>query len=273
MRLTLRNLYYSLPLRSRYAIRRIFYLPYDLFVKRTYNDLRVPSKGRTFTGGGDFIKKGESFCNILRNQTLLKPDHRVLEIGCGLGRMAYPLTQYLDPVSGGSYHGFDIVEEAIRWCNQEINAKYPHFDFSHIPLHNDLYQSAGADASGYEFPFADSTFNRIFATSVFTHLLPAELENYLQESTRVLQTGGMMLFTFFVMDKSEKLKNFDFHHDYGHYLLMSNKVKRANVAYRQDYLFDYLKSNHLEIVHYSPGSWQYGLNPLDFQDILVLQKL
>ena len=35
----------------------------------------------------------------------LEPSDRVLDVGCGVGRMAMPLTGYLD---GGSYAGFDV---------------------------------------------------------------------------------------------------------------------------------------------------------------------
>ena len=41
----------------------------------------------------------------------LKPEHRVLDIGCGVGRVALPLTRYL---TSGTYDGFDIVKRWIR---------------------------------------------------------------------------------------------------------------------------------------------------------------
>ena len=45
----------------------------------------------------------------------LKPEHRVLDIGSGIGRVAIPLTEYLN--EKGSYEGFDVVELGVNWCN------------------------------------------------------------------------------------------------------------------------------------------------------------
>ena len=40
-----------------------------------------------------------------------QPGERVLDIGCGIGRMARPLTPYLTPP--GAYDGFDINADGI----------------------------------------------------------------------------------------------------------------------------------------------------------------
>ena len=45
----------------------------------------------------------------------LVPSANVLEIGCGLGRLAYELALYLD--DNGTYAGLDIAPCAIDWLN------------------------------------------------------------------------------------------------------------------------------------------------------------
>ena len=45
-----------------------------------------------------------------------RPGERVLDVGCGIGRMARPLAGYL--TGDGSYDGFDVNREGIRWCTR-----------------------------------------------------------------------------------------------------------------------------------------------------------
>ena len=47
----------------------------------------------------------------------------VLDVGCGIGRMAIPLARYLN--TDGKYEGFDIIPENIAWCQRAITPRYP----------------------------------------------------------------------------------------------------------------------------------------------------
>lgn len=51
----------------------------------------------------------------------------MLDVGCGSGRMALPLTGYLN--SEGRYAGFDISQKAIAWCQEHITSAHPNFQF------------------------------------------------------------------------------------------------------------------------------------------------
>ena len=134
----LRNLYYLFPPVVRRILRRIWYLPVDAVETITgKRDPMIPPRGMIFIGSGDFREMG----NTLRDQLVelggLQPRHRVLDVGCGIGRVAVPLTGYLS--REGSYEGFDIVRSGIRWCNRRIGSRYPNFRFIHVDLKNDLY--------------------------------------------------------------------------------------------------------------------------------------
>src|SRR5271169_1165176 len=54
---------------------------------------------------GDFVSVGREFLAYFRNLGYLRPDQRVLDVLCGPGRMAIPLTGYLS--AQGSYEGVD----------------------------------------------------------------------------------------------------------------------------------------------------------------------
>jgi ubiquinone/menaquinone biosynthesis C-methylase UbiE len=52
-------------------------------------------------------------------------------------------------------------------------------------------------AAQYPFPFADSSFDFVYLVSVFTHMLPADMEHYLSEISRVLKPAAKCAVSFF----------------------------------------------------------------------------
>ncbi len=126
----------------------------------------------------------------------LKPHERVLDAGCGLGRMAVPLMPYLrEP---GAYDGFDISPEGIAWCQQHITGRRPNFNFQVADIRNTQYNPKGKhQASDYRFPYEDQSFDLVFMASVCTHLMPDEIRQYLSEASRVLNTGGRCVISYF----------------------------------------------------------------------------
>jgi len=274
----MRKLYYLLSPKLRRIIRRLYYLPVDIFstISNRKQEL-VPPQGLIFTGRGDFVKIGDSIAQQLVRLCGLKPEHKVLDIGCGIGRIARPLTSILN--KEGSYEGFDIVKDGIEWCRKGY-AKYPNFHFSYIPLKNDLYNlSTESKASQFVFPYPDNHFNVIVSTSVFTHMQEAEVENYIKEIARVLEKGGRCFATFFLLTKEsieflDNSSNPFFKYRYGNYFLHDKKVKDANIAYKYDVLQNMITSAGLRIASHHPGWWSGGSKAecLDFQDVLVITK-
>ncbi len=272
MQQTLRKLYYWLPPSLRLAVRKIVYLPTDLF--RT--NYRVPPKGLIYTGRGDFIKHGEAWLDFFIKYGSLQKEHNVLDIGSGIGRIALPLSEYLT----GEYRGFEAMKVGAEWCIKNIASKHSNFQFKYVPLHNDLYNSKGKDAAKYDFEYPHEYFDMACSISVFTHMIPEEVVNYLKQAALVLKPGGYLVATFFILDeeslalmKTDKA-SFSFAHSYGEYALMSKKVKSANVAYRRNYLLNLLNKTGFEVKHEVKGSWcgRRRKMPIGFQDILVLKK-
>ena len=134
----------------------------------------------------------------------LDPDHRVLDIGCGPGRIAAPLTRRLQ---GGSYEGFDIVPRSIRWCQRKITARHPSFRFQLADIRSGQYNPTGSqEARSYTFPYGDGEFDLALAASVFTHMRPTEISRYVSESARVLKPGGRLLASFFLLNEDTQLR-------------------------------------------------------------------
>ena len=134
--------------------------------------LPIPPSEKNFVGDGDFLAVGIEFLQWFVRLGELKPQERVLDIGSGIGRMALPLTQYLD---GGTYDGVDVSAEGVAWCNHNIATHYGNFRFQHLDLAHPLYNPTGTMRTvEVRLPFEDASFDFIFLTSVVTHLTAAE---------------------------------------------------------------------------------------------------
>ncbi len=277
MRETLKRL---VPKRLQPAGRRVYYFPADVLdYFRGRRDPLVPPRGIAHVGGGDFRKIGERSLAHFVKFGGLRPDDRVLDVGCGVGRMAAPLTRYLSP--DGSYEGFDIVPKEIEWCKRNIAPRFPNFRFQVADIQNKEYNPWGkVDASEYEFPYEDASFDFVILTSVFTHLLPEEVNNYLSEIRRVLKPGGRCFVTFFLLnDESlrligEEQNTISFDHNLGSYRIKDKDTPENAVAYDEPYVYSLYKRYDLRIeepVRY--GSWSGRRGGADYQDILVASKI
>ncbi len=160
----------------------------------------VPPLGQAILYGTDPQGRavGAEYLRYFRELGGLQPHHRVLEIGCGIGRVARALTGYL--AAEGAYCGFDIVPEGIVWCRDHITPRHPQFHFEWADVRNRTYHPRGMRAAEYAFLYEDEGFDFVYTTSVFTHMRPADLARYLSESARVLKRGGRCLHTFFLLN-------------------------------------------------------------------------
>lgn len=285
---TLRLIYARLiPRLIRRKIRRIYYYSLDtidLLLGRRRDELTPPKRKILRRDVNLFRKIGKEFLKYFIELGELKPDERVLDVGCGIGRIAIPLTKYLG--KRGSYEGFDIVASDINCCRKNITPKYPNFHFQLADVFNKHYNPNGKyKASEYRFPYENDSFDFVFLTSVFTHMLPQDMENYFHEIARVLKRGGRCLITFFLWNKeSFRLHNagkiqpwygrtLDFKHDFGKYRTIDINTPEAAVCYDEAFVLTLYEKYGLKIkqpIHY--GSWCGRPIFLSRQDIIIAVK-
>ena len=151
--------------------------------------------------GGPSAERGANQLTLLRHWGL-RPSARVLEIGCGVGRLAYELAAYLDD---GTYTGFDISPKAIGWLNEHYAPRLPNFRFDLVDARNARYRPRGADAETVRFPYADGQFDVVCAFAVFMHMQLPEIRRYCEEIARVLAPDGFAAVTFRSVHEGEVL--------------------------------------------------------------------
>jgi SAM-dependent methyltransferase len=241
-------------------------------------DELIPPPELNFVGDGDFRAIGEDFLRLFITYGGLQPDEAVLDVGCGVGRMALPLIRYLG--SQGRYEGMDIVASGINWCREKITIRYPNFRFRLADVYNRHYNPHGRyQASQYRFAYRDETFDFVFLTSVFTHMLPGDVESYIAEIARVLKPSGRCLITFFLINQ-ESLQyidagasRFSFQHMFEHYRIEHDDLPEAAVAYDEQFVVQLCETHGLHLQRPPVyGAW-CGRSGTDcWQDIVVLSK-
>src|SRR5262249_24204952 len=109
------------------------------------------------------------------------------------------LVHYLAPTA--RYEGFDIGAPVIRWAQENITPGFPNFRFQRVDIYNKAYNPGGpVKAAEFRFPYEDESFDFVFSTSLFTHLLTADARHYLEECARVLRPGGHCFHTCLLLD-------------------------------------------------------------------------
>jgi SAM-dependent methyltransferase len=268
------------PLRS--VLRRGRDRLLDIFDSvRGARDPLTPPRRLIFVGGdkGNFKELGEKWVETLVRLGGLQPGHRVLDLGCGVGRMAVPLTRRLS--SQGSYEGLDIVSEGIEWCAKTLTPRHANFRFQVADVYNRYYNPKGSfEPSKYRLPYPDDEFDFAFLTSVFTHMRPPEVENYLSEVRRVLKPGARCLITFFLLtgDSLRRIENKevqpgrDFVHDIGGCRTSDPAMPEDAIAYEESAVLAMFERSGLAITDIQHGAWCGAKDAHHGQDIVVALK-
>lgn len=96
----------------------------------------------------------------------------LLDWGCGCGRVF----RHWASLPGTEVYGCDINPKMVEWCAANLGFAQTSVSELEPPL-----------------PYADSTFDLIYAFSVFTHLSEQLQHEWIAESLRVLRPGGHLL--------------------------------------------------------------------------------
>ncbi|MFL5338652.1 MAG: class I SAM-dependent methyltransferase [Gemmataceae bacterium] len=242
-------------------------------------DALTPPRHRVRVGNGDFRQTGEEFLRYFVELGGLRPTDDVLDVGCGIGRMAVPLTNFLTPPA--TYCGFDVMRDSIDWCRETITPRFPHFRFAWADIRNDTYNPAGAvSPTEFCFPVADASIDFAFLTSVVTHMMPDHVRHYLAELRRVVRTGGHCLITAFLMNAESRAlaaagrNQPAFPHMVTEYCSVRRSKKPEDaVAFDETWFLSQLAANDFALrrpIVY--GSWAGREQSLSLQDMVVVTR-
>ena len=240
-----------------------------------------------FAARNDYADVARNLFDLLVEVSGLAPGERVLDVGCGTGRLAAPLLDHLGP--DGSYEGFDRDASRIDWCNEHIAPLHSNFKFQTVSVFNSSRQKGDLPAGELRFPYPDADFDLVFLFSVFTHMLPKGVERYLAEIRRVLRPGGRNVITWFLLndesrqaldeqhdERSDRASNAHksrFSHDLGVCRVADRARPEAVVAFDERFVLDTYAKNGLEVdhpIHY--GSWIGREDTLLNQDVVLAHR-
>jgi SAM-dependent methyltransferase len=166
-----------------------------------YGDITLPpcelrSGGPDFGEDAFFLASARAEADRLVRAFALSKKSRVLDIGCGVGRLAIGILSRVGQIE--KYRGVDVNRRSIRWCRRYLEGVHPSFRFVRINVRNPRYNPSGRALSpNFRLPFANREFDVVYLYSVFSHMPTADVRIYLQESRRVLAPSGGLFFTAF----------------------------------------------------------------------------
>lgn len=207
-------------------------------------------------GGGGFETMGKKEFNLILQEGLEKKD-TLVDIGCGSGRLAYQLKDYL---SDGVYYGFDILPELIQYAEKICDRK--NFNFKVL---------TASQIEKNLIPLEDNSIDWITFFSVCTHLPHKNSFLYLQEACRILKPGGKILISFLEFKIPEHFINFKV------YVNDNRPEPVLNQFVSLDAWKMWIHDLQLNLSKYYPGNTKYikiSENESDTlgQSIIILEK-
>ncbi len=223
----------------------------------------------------DFYQIGLEKITLLKQYGFRK-NSSLLDLGCGYGRLPYAMIASLNYT--GQYLGLDILPRHIRWCQDVLTSRHPHYRFAVIDVQNDRYNPQGLmDARAFTFDLPAACFDFVCLFSVFTHMHEPEIAHYLSEILRVLKPDGKCLATFFLYDEDRlSLINapdhlFNMPYRLNDHTLYHNAADQLHaICYRKDHVLSMISGAAGKLLDCTYGAWARGSSM--YQDLVVFSK-
>jgi len=226
--------------------------------------------------GGGYEFAALEWLGLMTELGGLPRDGTVLDVGCGIGRMAYGLSAWLGFL--GAYVGLEIMTDAVATARSTF-AAFPRLRFEHIDVRNAMYNPRGAlTTAAVRFAEHATGVDLVLMTSVATHLPYGEFEHYLRQARSVLQPDGRVLVSAFVLDDETEwlartrpdVRRFVHHRELDCWVAdPANPLGAVGIPLPSFQALVQRAGLRLDQLH--PGAWS-GRRPwLSYQDVAVLR--
>lgn len=194
--------------------------------------------GKDWREGDTWERKGAYQLAFMKRQGLL-PNHRMIDVGCGVLRGGVQFIRYLDEKK---YFGFDKEEEFIRIAKQEEVPAAGLFDKKPRLL----------AAENFNFGQFGVTFDMGFCMSVFTHVVPDLIALCLRNVRKTFVPGGRFYATFNTSPEGQIDLSTLLETHKGMVHISWRKNERLRTKYPPSLLVDLAQKEGLEANHIGP---------------------
>lgn len=194
-----------------------------------------------------YLQSGKSNAQSLAFLCGLSRNTRVLDIGCGQGRL---LTGILAAFGGiREYVGLDVHKASIDWATTALADPKLNISFQRIDLLNERYNPKGENIiSSLSLPVPPDHFDLVTLYSVFSHMHLPDIGSYLIEIRRALARPGKVFCSLFVEYgvKDEEENPADYHRDWAGPLhcVRINRQRFEELVHASGLIVEYYKYRH-----------------------------
>ena len=150
--------------------------------------------GAHFKDDQEFVRTAVRDVKRLERLAGLNEESRLLDWGCGAGRLAVGVREHFSSHRIADYHGVDVQPDLIDWARTNLTA--PGYRFTCVDVSNERYNPAGLPQRTLS---ADpASVDVLYGYSVFSHMNDEDTAAYLGLIGEALSDKGRAFVTGFV---------------------------------------------------------------------------
>lgn len=226
------------------------------FVRYKGLTLPVSRNNEKLSDNRAYLNSGVEQLNFLNRNNLINEKSKILDFGCGQGRLLNTLK--FTNTAFSYYVGLDTSRKSINWCKKHLTYSTS-ISFIHLPANNARYNPEEKKLK--LLPYENGVFDLIFVNSVFSHMLTGDINFYLQEFSRILKHEGKVYLTAFVEEDVPEVEE----NPSGYVSNSSGPLHR--VRYEKNFFFKLVQNAGLKVQKY-----HNKLIERTKQSVFVLQK-